>query len=223
MGVSSESFSSFVKLMLLTATERGWQLDRVPCVDMALALEEHGVCGQVTLQLLRKLRVEGSKNATSVEDDDREDWRELPTPPGPYALNLSAVCKHVAVGMLLENETWEDTETFLSSWKALLPESVVPSMEMIQGECIEFDSEVLGEMGTKTMRKGVRRLAVGDLPRNVSRFEHLFKVKTAWKLEEILPYIGGLAAPGQNTEELLLKHARPSQTRPDNPVLYTKR
>lgn len=223
MGVSPESFSSFVKLVLLTLTERGWQLDRVPCREMALALEEHGVCGQVTLQLLRKLHADGSKNVTTVEDEDRRDWREMPTPPGPYALNLPALCKHVAVGLLIERDVWDDAEEFLASWKALLPESVVPTMDMLQGECIELETEVLGEMGTKTTRRSIRRLSVGDLPRDVSRFEHLFNVKSAWELDEILPYIRGLAAPGQNTEELLLKHARPSQTRPDDPVLYTKR
>lgn len=73
------------------------------------------------------------------------------------------------------------------------------------------------------MRKSVFRLSVGDLPRDVSRFEQLWKVKSAWQLDEILPYIDQLAAPDQNTEELLLKHARPSQTRPEDPVLYTKR
>jgi sister chromatid cohesion protein DCC1 len=223
MGVSPESYSSFVKLVLLTATERGWQLDRVPSVEMALALEEHGVCGQVTLQLLRNLQVKGSGNAFTVEDVDRRDWRELPKPLGSCALDLPAVCKHVAIGILLEKDIWEDANEFLASWRALLPESVVPTLEMLRGECIELETEVLGEMGTKTMRKSVSRLSVGDLPRDVSRFEHLWKAKSAWQLEEILPYIDQLSAPGQNTEELLLKHSRPSQTRPEDPVLYTKR
>jgi len=223
MGVSPESYSSFVKLVLLTATEQGWQLDRVPCVEMALALEEHGVCGQVTLQLLRKLQVKGSGNASSVEDVDRKDWRELPKPLGSCALDLPAVCKYVAMGMLLEKDVWEDADEFVASWRALLPESVVPTLEMLRGECVELETEVLGEMGTKMMRKSVSRLSVGDLPRDVSRFEQLWNVKSAWQLDEILPYIDQLAAPDQNTEELLLKHARPSQTRPEDPVLYTKR
>lgn len=225
MGVSPESFSSFVKLALLTATERGWQLDRVPSVEMAMALEEHGVCGQVTLQLLRKLQVKGSGsgNVSTVEDEDRKDWRELSKPLGSNALDLAAICRHVAVGLLLEKGMWEDADEFLANWRALLPESVMPTLEMLRGECIELETEALGDMGAKTVRRSVLRLSVGDLPRDVSRFEQLWKAKSAWQLEEILPYIDQLAAPGQNTEELLLKHARPSQTRPEDPVLYTRR
>jgi len=37
--------------------------------------------------------------------------------------------------------------------RLLLPESVVPTLEMLRGECVELETEVLGEMGTKMMRK----------------------------------------------------------------------
>jgi len=67
-------------------------------------------------------------------------------------------------------------------------------------------------------------LCAGEMPRDTTRrFECLWKAKEKWTLEEIVPYIEGLSAPGQNTEELLLKWARPSQTRPEDPVVYTKR
>ena len=97
-------------------------------------------------------------------------------------------------------------------------------MHMLRGEALEVTGEALGEHGNKVGRTGVRRLCAGEMPRDTTRrFECLWKAKEKWTLEEIVPYIEGLSAPGQNTEELLLKWARPSQTRPEDPVVYTKR
>ena len=249
MGVSADAFSSFVKLVVLTATEQGMDLGAVDMVAMALALEGSGVCGEVSLQLLNKLRAKAetetgtaeggitegeirSHRRPSVEDLDRSDWRERCTElierklelDGKVALDMSLVSRHIGIGVLLEREYYEDKREFVSAWSDGVPEGVTVGMHMLRGEALEVTGEALGEHGNKVGRTGVRRLCAREMPRDTTRrFECLWKAKEKWTLEEIVPYIEGLAAPGQNTEELLLKWARPSQTRPEDPVVYTKR
>jgi sister chromatid cohesion protein DCC1 len=228
MGVSQEAYSNFAKFLILTITEQGWSLDNVPPVSMALELDKLGVCGQITLQLLAKLSCWDGKNncdysVTPVEDLDREDWKEKFTPSSTCRLNTDLLCRLIGIGLLLERELWEDKDEFMTQWKSLLPDYINPAMDMLQGECFEVVTEMLGEHGVKATRRGLQKLSASCMPCDVSRFDHLFKIKNSWSYDEIRPYITNLAAPGQTTEELLLKYARPSQAKPEDPVMYTKR
>lgn len=223
MGVSQETYSSFVKLVLLTAAEQGWSLEKIPCVQMALELEKHGVNGQLTLQLLHKIS-NADQNYYSFEDLDRKDWREMPNPPPPCSLNTDSVCRHLGIGLLLGKKQWEDKDEFMDAWKKLLPEHIHPNMDMLKGECLEIDSTLLGEHGKKTTKVSVRKLSVNELPRDPSqRFKQLFSVQREWKYAKVQPYICKLTGPGQTVEELLLKYARPCQTHPEDDVTYTAR
>ena len=223
MGVSQETFSSFVKLVLLTAAEHGWSLDKIPGVEMAMELEKHGVHGQLTLQLLHKISTE-NQSRVYFEDLDRKDWREMPNPPNPYSLNNDAVCRHIGIGLLLEKNPWEDKTEFIEAWKSLLPDYMNPNMGILKGECLESSSESIGEHGKKTARECVRKLSANELSRDPSeRFEQLFRVQREWTFAKVEPYICKLTGPGQTVEELLLKYARPCQTHPEDEVTYTAR
>jgi sister chromatid cohesion protein DCC1 len=223
MGVSQETYSSFVKLVLLTAAEQGWSLEKIPCVEMAIELEKNGVCGQLTLQLLHKISIINQANV-SIEDLDRQDWREMPSVLPAYSLKADVVCRNIAIGLLLEKNNWEDKNDFLGTWKSLLPDHFTPTMDMLQGECLEMNSESLGEHGKKATKTGVMKLSARELPRDPSeRFRRLFNVQREWTYSAVQPYICNLTGPGQTVEELLLKYARPCQTHPADEVTYTAR
>jgi sister chromatid cohesion protein DCC1 len=224
MGVSPDALSSFVRLVLLTAAEHGWNLDAVPYIGMAVELEKHGVCGQITLQLLNIISRKDDSHKISIEDMDRLDWREMAGFPECCCLDTATVCKHVGIGMLLEKERWENRDDFISSWVSNLPESMNPSIDMLQGECLELDTEIIGEHGQKTVGIAIQRLPAGELSRDpVERFEKLFEIKREWTLNAVEPYIHNLTGPGQTVEELLLRFARPVQKMPDDEVTYTAR
>ena len=224
MGISPDALSSFVRLVLLTAAEHGWNVDAVPFVGMGIELEKHGVCGQITLQLLNIISRKDNSHYISIEDMDRPDWREMAGFPECCALDTATVCKHIGIGMLLEKEHWENRDDFIRSWESSLPESMKPSIDMLQGECLELETEIMGEHGQKTIGVAIQRLPAGELSRDPSeRFEKLFEIKREWTLDAVEPYIHNLTGPGQTVEELLLKFARPVQKMPDDEVTYTAR
>lgn len=220
MGISQETYSSFVKFVMLTAAEHGWGLDKIPSVEMALELEKHGVHGQLTLQLLHKLSHENHSKVT-FEDLDRKDWREMPNSLKPCSLDSDLVSRHIGIGLLLDKPTWEDIDEFMEAWKFHLPDHIHPNMGMLKGECIDIGSGSLGRKNSKTC---IRKLSAHELSRDPSeRFEQLFKVQKEWTFAKVEPYICKLTGPGQTVEELLLKYARPCQTHPGDQVTYTAR
>ena len=55
----------------------------------------------------------------------------------------------------------------------------------------------------------VKSLPVEELPPTAApRFEQLFKVKRAWSIDELAPYVADLLDPGRTAEQLVLLHAR---------------
>ena len=223
MGISQETYSGFVKLVMLTAAEHGWGLDKIPSVEMALELEKHGVKGQLTLQLLHKLSTE-NQSKVSFEDLDREDWREMPNMLHPCCLNTDTLSRYIGIGLLLDKPHWEDKNGFIEAWKSLLPDHIHPNMGMLRGECLDTSSESLGEHGRKAITASIRKLRASELSRDPSeRFNQLFTFHKEWTFTQVEPFICKLTGPGQTVEELLLKYARPCQTHPGDEVTYTAR
>lgn len=224
MGVSQEAFSVFVKIVLLTITEHGWTLDKVPNIPLAEELEKNGVCGQLTLQLLHRISAGQVTDVVGmIEELDRDDWREREAVH--YSLDVRHICRHMAIGILLEQQHWDNLDDFMAAWKSVLPEDIEPASDMLRGECLVVlvppRKDVIGEQHAQF---SIQKLSETQLPRDPEdRFEQLFQIQKEWTFDQVQPYIHNLIDEGQTEEELLLQYARPSQTRPEDETTYTAR
>jgi len=224
MGISQEAFSVFVKIVLLTITEHGWTLDKVPNIPLAEELEKNGVCGQLTLQLLHRISAGQVTDVVGmIEELDRDDWREREAVH--YSLDVRHICRHMAIGILLEQQHWDNLDDFMAAWKSVLPEDIEPASDMLRGECLVVlvppRKDVIGEQHAQF---SIQKLSETELPRDPEdRFEQLFQIQKEWTFDQVQPYIHNLIDEGQTEEELLLQYARPSQTRPEDETTYTAR
>ena len=224
-GVSQEAHSTFFRLLLLTAAENGWVVERIPGSEMARKLESHGIPVQLTLQLLHRASLNPSNSASNsssvanVEDFDRQDAKDT---GATYSLCAEHVCRHVGLGLLLEREQWDDVDTFMEAWRSRLPEGMEPNVDVLEGEAL-FRMGERQKMNSDQV-SSIRRLSAKSLSRDPEeRFSQLFSIQNEWTYQQMFPYISKLAGPGQTVEEVLLKYARPCQTNPDDDVTYTHR
>ncbi|KAG7668985.1 hypothetical protein Ndes2437B_g06719 [Nannochloris sp. 'desiccata'] len=225
-GIDPIHLGTLLELILLTAVEKGWSLDAIPAVEAGEVLAPHGFSPELTehcLKIFSKpvLPVGGSNS--QEEDSNKDDMNEnyengSKEVLGVYAVRADAVCRHFGLKLFREKQRWEDVNEFEATWRASVPEGMIPSFDLLRGEAL-VDNEA-GPTG----QLGVQLLRVHELPRKASeRFKFLFSVRPRWELPALDPYIQGLAGPGETTEALLLKFARASQQKPTDPVTYSSR
>lgn len=120
------------------------------------------------------------------------------TPEG-QVLDKDKVCRTQAEALLRNGESFKLTD-FLETWRQSLPEGFQPDTECLYG--ISYTSD-----DSNALRATIHHLSFWDLPEQESaRLQTLLRLKTAWTLDEIKPYIEDLTL--QNVNSLLLKYAR---------------
>lgn len=224
-GVSQEAHSTFFRLLLLTAAENGWDVERIPGAEMANKLEKHGIPVQLTLQLLHRAScnpIETESNSSSVVNIEELDRQDAVDACATYSLQPEHVCKHVGLGLLLEREQWDNIDTFVEAWRSRLPEGMGPGLHVLEGEALFCKGGKEKKNSGKV--SNIRRLSAKSLSRDPEeRFSQLFAIQNEWTYEQMFPYISKLAGPGQTVEEVMLKYARACQTNPNDDVTYTHR
>ena len=237
-GIDPTHLGTLLELILLTVVEKGWSLDAIPAIEAGQALAPHGFSPELTehcLKIFSKPVLPGSKStstkaengAVSNEEDMMEEESgksgKSENNSGVYAVHAEAVCRHFGLKLLRERHRWEDVNEFEATWRASVPEGMIPSFDLLRGQAL-VDAEPAGPAGGSTGVAGVQLLSVEDLPRRAAeRFKFLFSVRPRWELPALEPYIEGLAGPGETVEALLLKFARVSQQKPTDPVTYSSR
>jgi len=223
-GIDPTHLGTLLELILLTAVEKGWSLDAIPAVEAGEVLAPNGFSPGLTEHCLKifskPVVASGGSNGHEEEsnEDDVNGNNEKSQKEGVYAIRADAVCRHFGLKLFREKQRWEDVNEFEATWRASVPEGMVPSFELLRGEAL-VDNEA-GPTG----QLGVQLLRVHELPQKASeRFKFLFSVRPRWELPALEPYIQGLAGPGETTDALLLKFARASQQKPTDPVTYSSR
>ena len=223
-GIDPIHLGTLLELILLTAVEKGWSLDAISAVEAGEVLAPHGFSPGLTEHCLKIFSkpVVAFDSSNSLENDSNNDDMngndEKKSKEGVYAVRADAVCRHFGLKLFREKQRWDDVNEFDATWRASVPEGMVPSFDVLRGEAL-VDSEA-GPTG----QLGVQLLRVNELPQKASeRFRFLFSVRPRWELPALEPYIQGLAGPGETTEALLLKFARASQQKPTDPVRYSSR
>ena len=212
-GVDSSYLGTLLELILLTVVEQGWSLEAVPAVPAGEALAPHGYLPEVTEYCLKRFSKPVLVNSGKKEIEGAEAM-QVESRDGVYALHAEAVCRHFGIKLLQERNRWESVGEFEYEWKKVIPEGMVPRMELLRGEAV-----LEAEGGS-----GVERLSVGELPRDApGRFKRLFSIRPKWEFHILEPYIEDLPGPGETMEMLLLKYARMSQQRPTDPITYSAR
>ncbi|XP_003737678.1 sister chromatid cohesion protein DCC1 [Galendromus occidentalis] len=119
--------------------------------------------------------------------------------PGGACLDKDKVCRTQAEALLRNGESFKLTD-FVETWRQSLPEGFDPDLSCLYG--ISYTSD-----DSNPARATIHYLSFWDLPEQESaRLQALLRLKNAWKLDEIKPYIEDLTL--QNVNSLLLKYAR---------------
>ncbi|KAL6769983.1 hypothetical protein ACKKBG_A33125 [Auxenochlorella protothecoides x Auxenochlorella symbiontica] len=183
-----------LQLIFLCAGERGWDLGAtLPRADMHAALEQSGMDPRVAGHCLERFGRAGVAG---------EDW----------ALDPKEACRQEARRQLSERPTWSCGD-FEASLRHALPESVPADLSCLGGIAVIDEASAT-----------LQYLPLDSLPADpAGRFGALFAMRPRWRLEELEPYLQGLADPGQSLEGLLLKYTRAIQAQPSCPVLYAAR
>lgn len=238
-GVSPEVNAMIMKLIVLTAIEKGYPFELMPTKDIATSLQEHGIPQMLTMQILHRACDKESLREAQLQTTTSRCVRELEhilssAEQHHVPLSTGYVCKLIGVGLLLEQERWTTLDEFTTAWKRALPDAFEPSIDMLRGEILVQErptgtmSHVTGM--THTTDTGVHwevmKLSSFELPRDPEeRFRELFSIKKEWTYGQIHPYIAQYAVghTGDDPPEILLKFARQKQTTPKDPITYTSR
>ncbi|CAN7997588.1 unnamed protein product, partial [Ixodes hexagonus] len=118
-----------------------------------------------------------------------------------YSLNFDVICRTTAETILRTVGKFNLSE-FLEVWQNSVPEGLRTDMRQLEG---------LALTDTNSIPESIYLFDKWDLPEDATeRFDHIFRAKERWTLEEIRPYIGDLCVAGQKSDvnALLMKHAR---------------
>ena len=241
-GLDAEYLGTLLELILLTLIERGWRLDNCPVPQVVEAMggeESGGYPPAITRFCLLKYQ---KKDVQRHDHDTDQDIDCI-------ALDTQKIATYFGI-RLLRQRSGSGTipvDEFVVAWKASVPEAChevfavqgggsdttgIHLVEtLLRGQCLVISktappcpSDTIGTGNSSTYIPEVRYLPGEELPRDAgSRFSRLFAFRSAWELRQLEPYISGLAGPGETTEMLLLKYARASQQRPEDPVTYSAR
>ncbi|CAK9830357.1 Sister chromatid cohesion protein DCC1 [Anthophora retusa] len=173
-------------LMLDLFDENSWELDEVDKEITYESLKEF-VIKPIFDILFRKYAEISVKSKT--------DGTPL------YRYKEEECCKSLAKVLLAASPVTEYKQ-FMESWCIGTPEKMKPKEEYLRGIA-------LVTWNNSTVKKEVVVFPEIDLPKNINeRFNHLFKTKDKWTVQEISPYISKLATNKMNVNALLTKYAR---------------
>lgn len=114
------------------------------------------------------------------------------------ALDVEALCRFRAHELLLACDRWPQAK-FLEEWADQMPQGVTPDAGMLRGLAVVVDDG----------GRHLQALPLESLPATAApRFQALFKVKPAWLLAELEPYLEGVVGPDKKGEAIVLQHAR---------------
>lgn len=116
-------------------------------------------------------------------------------------LDCDKIARFFAQELLKARNQW-DVEEFLDAWGRSLMDVIQPQLQLI-ADC------VLQERHPGSGRMEIRRFFRSDLPSDAeSRFIALFKTKTRWQYDELVPFISDLGTDAKELDAIVLKHGR---------------
>ena len=201
-----------MECVLALYVERGWSLAALPTADCVTACLEQGTDGFDDLVVRHCLRTHSTLAAAAWDE-----WVAAFDAP-THSIDSAAVCQFRARVMLTDCDVWPK-ERFLEAWEESLPPGIVLDARQLDGLAVSLapsDSLSVGE-------EFVQSLPLNSLPlAPKERLAALFKVKRAWVIHELAPYLGDILEPGKTAEALVLQHAR-SVAATDGSVKYVSR
>jgi sister chromatid cohesion protein DCC1 len=114
--------------------------------------------------------------------------------------------RFLAEQLLCARLVW-DQEDFVAAWEKSLNDLYTPEMDNIK-------DLLLTERHPGSGRLEIKRYFRSDLPSDVeSRFIALFKTRSRWQYEELIPFISDLGRDSKELDAIVLKHGRISTTK----------
>ncbi len=134
----------------------------------------------------------------------------------PFELSKHVVSCHIGEGGLLDcdkisrffaqellkaRSQW-DLEDFMDAWERSLTDVIHPKLPLIA----DF---ILQERHPGSGRLEIRQFFRSNLPSDAeNRFIALFKTKTRWQYDELIPFIADLGKDTKEHDAIILKHGR---------------
>lgn len=116
------------------------------------------------------------------------------------------VSRFLAEEFLCAQSVW-DQEKFISVWEKSLNDLYKPEM-------IEIRDMVLVERHPGSGRLQLKKYLRTDLPSDVdSRFISLFKTRSRWNYDDLIPFISDLGKDTKELDAIVLKHGRVSMNK----------
>jgi len=188
---------TMLDMLLCAAVENDWSLEAVPAEEAAAFMKADG--GFHPAAVRGCLRMHAAPHATL---------------PGAWALDEAKVCLRRAVALLSQQARWKVDE-FLPLWKQDVPSSMTPALEMLRGEAL------VEQVGPERVLVPFPASALPRAP--AARFAALFRQRPRWVMDDLAPYLDGVAEPGQTADELLLKFTRRTQPTADATPVFSAR
>lgn len=114
--------------------------------------------------------------------------------------------RFLAEQFLCARPIW-DEEDFMSAWEKSLNDLSIPKMDNI-------NDLLLVEKHPGSGRLEIKKYFRSDLPSDVdSRFIALFKTRSRWQYDELIPFINDLGKDSKELDAIVLKHGRVSITK----------
>ena len=116
-------------------------------------------------------------------------------------LDSDKIARFLAQELLKARSQW-DLEDFIESWERALVDLIHPTLPLIA----DF---VLQERHPGSGRLEIRQFFRSNLPSDPeNRFIALFKTKSRWQYDELIPFIADLGKDSKELDAIILKHGR---------------
>ena len=210
--------SDILEAALSLCVEHEWPVNAVPvaqCVELCVAQFP----GFDELSVRHCLRTHSTQAVGA--DATWESWLEAAN-LGALALDASAIARFRARTLLAMCDVWP-RDKFLEAWAEALPSGTMPDESLLAGLAIllpPVPDPMNPDEEPVPMLQSLPLASLSLVPKE--RFAQLFKVKRAWRLEELAPYVKDLVDPTTAPTKLVLQFSR-SVTANDGSVSYVSR
>jgi sister chromatid cohesion protein DCC1 len=201
--------SNLMTIIFAAAVLRNWDLG---ALSLEECLEDADVAAYprtVVATFLDKYAAAAPSGGDAMETDGADG--------GKRALDIARLAVFRAEELLdaLPITQRMTVDEFMSRWRTMLPSDAEVGMQLLHGRAIAEPK------GARTL---IKKLALGDLPRDVKGlFRVLFAQRAQWSKEELVPYLAGVVGPGQSADALLLKHTRVTRVPGSDAKTYSAR
>eukprot|EP00611_Tribonema_gayanum_P002395 TRINITY_DN11770_c0_g1_i1.p1 TRINITY_DN11770_c0_g1~~TRINITY_DN11770_c0_g1_i1.p1 ORF type:complete len:450 (-),score=90.08 TRINITY_DN11770_c0_g1_i1:7-1185(-) len=208
--------------LLAAIAEADMSIDDIDAAALLSAADAEGVESIVARHCLALL---ATPHAVDDEDSNSSSSRP-PAMTAVTALDVSKVNAFVAhqlfqqrrVNEAYGNKPWPRKD-FLEDWAANVPGVEPPDETLLRGIAL---LEVAADGAVRT--ECYRYVPAINLPVDPKeRLNKLFRIKTKWPLDELVPYLEPLCGPGLKVADLLVKHLRLSTDPVTGAQLYSAR